>query len=496
MTLKHRLGSSTLWMSLAATGTSAISFVIFIVLSRILEPRDIGLVAFALIVVELGKIVVNAGMSQAIIQRREWDDTFAATGFYLNFLFSLAVTALVVWVLAPLIATFYDPQAEDIVKVLAFIFLLDGINAVHDGKLKRNFSFRTVAIRTILASLASGVLGVYLAISGYGVWALVAQQLCSQICVTLVTQFSAHWWPGLRFSRQYAKELLGFSTPLMFAQVIANFASKVFELLIGLVIGPAALGYFRVGGRALYILQDILIKPLETTSLAALSRIDESQHQGESLLRVIRVTCCIIFPVFFGAAAIAQEFIILAFGIKWATSAALMCVLAVGLAPVAVAQQINSSLTASGNSRMVMWLAMIGLTGNCILALCTVPFGLLATAYGFAARNYLTIFCNFYFFKRVYHISISRILSVIAPAFISSLLMLATVYAAKAAIAGKLPMVVQLLLSAALGALSYALFMRVFFQREMRIIFAEGLDLAPGKFKPVLLRLQGIIKLS
>jgi O-antigen/teichoic acid export membrane protein len=496
MTLKHRLGSSTLWMSLAATGTSAISFVIFIVLSRILEPRDIGLVAFALIVVELGKILVNAGMSQAIIQRKEWDNTFAATGFYLNFLFSLAVTTLVMVALAPLIATYYDPQAKDIVKVLAIIFLLDGVNAVHDGKLKREFSFRTVAIRTVFASLASGALGVYLAVAGFGVWALVAQQLCAQVCITLVTQVSARWWPGLRFSWQYAKDLLGFSTPLMLAQVIANFASKIFELLIGLAIGPAALGFFRVGGRALYILQDILIKPLETTSLAALSRIDEAQHQGESLLRVIRVTCCIIFPVFFGAAAIAEEFIILAFGTKWATSAALMCVLAVGLAPVAVAQQINSSLTASGNSRMVMWLAMIGLIGNTILALCTVPFGLLATAYGFAARNYLTIFCNFHFFKRVYQISITRMLGVIAPAFISSALMLATVLSVKAAIAGKLPMLAQLLLSAGLGALSYTLFMRLLFQREMRIIFAEGVDLAPGKFKPLLLRLQGIIKLS
>jgi O-antigen/teichoic acid export membrane protein len=496
MTLKHRLGSSTLWMSLAATGTSAISFVIFIVLSRILEPRDIGLVAFALIVVELGKILVNAGMSQAIIQRKEWNNTFAATAFYLNFLFSVAVTLVVIFLLAPLIAAYYDPQAENIVKVLAIIFLLDGINAVHDGKLKREFSFRTVAIRTILASLASGVLGVYLAMSGFGVWALVAQQLCSQLCVTLVTQLSARWWPGFTFSQPFARELLRFSTPLMLAQVIANFASKIFELLIGLVIGPAALGFFRVGGRALYILQDILIKPLETTSLAALSRIDESQHQGESLLRVIRVTCCIIFPVFFGAAAIAEEFIILAFGTKWATSAALMCVLAVGLAPVAVAQQINSSLTASGNSRMVMWLAMIGLTGNAVLALSTVPFGLLATAYGFAARNYLTIFFNFYFFRRVYRIGITRLLGVIAPAFISSVLMLATVYAAKIAIAGKLPMLAQLLLSAGLGAVSYGVFMRVLFQREMRIIFAEGLDLAPGKFKPILLRLQGIIKLG
>jgi len=495
MTLKKNLGKSTVWMSLAASGNSIISFIIFIVLSRILSATDVGLVAFALIVVEIGKIIVNAGFSQAIIQRNDWDNSYASTCFYLNVIFSLIVTLIIVFLVTPLVAEYYEPDAAPILKVLSIIFFLEGFKAVHEGKLKREFSFRVIALRTVLASIASGILGIYLAVQGFGVWALVFQQLTSQILITFVTVISAKWMPALDFSLSHSRQLLRFSTPLMFAQLMGNLGSKIFEVLIGILMGPAALGFYRVGGRAIYILQDVVLKPLENTTLSALARINELELQAVSVLRVIRMSCYLIFPIFFGAAAVGPEFITFAFGEKWALSGEIMTLLAIGIAPTVIAQQINAVLTASGNSRLVLILAIITFVGNCAVGLIMIPFGLIAVACGFAARTYITLLFNLYFFKRIYQIDIGYVLKITAPSFTSSLIMFATLISFKFILGDKVPVIVMLPLLCILGATVYALSIRLIFKYETKLFFIESIDLVPGKMKPFLGSIQRLIKL-
>lgn len=496
MNLKQNLGRSTAWMSLAATGNSVISFIIFIVLSRILSATDIGLVAFALIVVEIGKLIVNAGLSQAVIQRADWNNTYASTCFYLNVTFSVIVTFITMFIAAPLIAHYYEHQAAPILKVLSIIFFLEGLKAVHEGKLKREFSFRVIALRTIIGSLASGVLGIYLALNGYGVWALVWQQIVCQLLITYITISSAKWMPNFTFSWSQAKQILSFSAPLTGAQIIGNIGSKIFEMLVGIMIGPAALGFYRVGGRALYILQDVVLKPLETTILSALSRIDQPQQQALGVIRIIRMSCYITFPIFFGAAAIGPEFITFAFGEKWAMSGYIMTALAVGVAPLVIILQINAVLTASGNSRLVMVLAVITFIGNCIFGFIAIPFGLIATACAFSIRSYLTLFFNLYYFKQIYGFGILEVLKVTVPSFTSSIVMFAALFAIKLFIASKLPLALTLILLCLSGALIYALCIRIIFKLETQIFFLESSDLMPEKLKPLLGNIQRLIKLN
>ncbi len=496
MNLKQNLGKSTAWMSLAATGNSLISFIIFIILSRILSATEIGLVAFALIVVEIGKLIVNAGLSHAVIQRSDWDNTYASTCFYLNILFSVVVTFLTMFIAAPLIALYYDPQAAPILKVLSIIFFVEGLKAVHEGKLKREFSFRVIAIRTIIGSLASGVLGVYLAFNGFGVWALVWQQIVAHVLISYITISSAKWMPHFAFSWGYTKQILSFSAPLTGAQIVGNIGSKIFEMLVGLMIGAAALGFFRVGGRALYILQDVVLKPLESTILSALSRIEQPQQQALGVIRIIRMSCYITFPIFFGAAAIGPEFITFAFGEKWAMSGYIMTALAIGIAPLVISQQINAVLTASGNSHLVMIVAVITFIGNCIFGLIAIPFGLVATACAFSLRSYLTLFFNLHFFKKIYGFGILAVLKVTMPSFISSLIMFASVFGAKLFITNSLPLPFAIIILCVSGGLVYALSIRLIFKHETQVFFLESIDLAPVKLKPILGNIQRLIKLT
>lgn len=496
MSLKQSFGKSTAWMSAAASSNSIISLIIFIVLSRLLTPEEIGLVGFALIVVEIGKIVVYGGSAHAVVRREDWNDVFASTCFYINIFFAAIVTLTVFFLVTPLVVHYYDPKAEEILKVLSIIFFLEGARTVHEGKLRRNFEFRTLAIRTVFSNLCAGALGIWMALNGYGVWALVWQQLLSHILIALITVISAKWLPSLTFSIQDARELLAFSTQLTLARVINNASSKVYEVLVGIMIGAAALGFFRVGGRALYILQEIVVKPFEQTLLPALARLNDLSQQAEATLRVMRICAYFTFPIFFGAAAIGSEFIRFTFTDKWALSGDVMTLLALGIAPMVVSYQVTSALTVSGNSRAVMSTSAFVFILNIALGLLLVPHGLLAAACGFALRNYLTIFADLYYFKKIFNIKILRTLKTLAPSFVAALLMFVSIAGIKLWLLPEMPLLLRLLVCAALGGVIYTLIMTCIFRAETRYFLRESANIVPAKAKPVIARLQQLLRLA
>jgi len=496
MSLKNSFGKSGLWMSAAAGANSLLSFVIFIILSRLLAPEEIGLVAFALIVVELGRVFVNAGLSHAIVRHTEWDQDYATTCFYLNVVLALVFIAAIFLAIAPLIAHYYDARAALLLQVLSIIFLLEGAKSVHEGKLKREFNFRAIALRSIIASLLSGIIGVLLAFNGYGVWALVWQQLINQVLITVITWKTAHWLPSLNFSMVHTRSLFSFSTHLTLSQIISNLADKAYEMLIAILLGPAALGFFRVGGRVLFILQEIIIKPFEQALLPALARLDERDARAQATLRVMRMSAYFIFPITFGAAAIGPEFIEFAFTEKWIQSGYVMTLLALGIAPLAMSAQINAALTANGHARAVMTIASIVFIMNCLLGLLFVPYGIAVAAAGFSLRSYLSIYFNLVFFKRVFQVSILRQLGTVAPAFSAALLMLGLVQAAKLLLPQDWALGLRLVLLASFGGAVYIFIMSCVFRAETKQFLHEGAAMAPAKAIPAIHYLQRLLRLT
>lgn len=496
MSLKRQLSSSTAWMSLAASGMSLVSFLVFIIISRILSPNEIGLVVFAILIVELGKIVVNGGMTIAVVQRQEWDNNYSSTCFYINLLYGLLFTALVVTVGAKLTHDYYDPAAVKILQVLSVIFLIEAIKVVHEAKLRREFLFKIIAFRSILASSVSGVVGVTLALHGYGVWALVAQQLTGQVLITIVTLVSAHWWPRLHFSFSMAREALGFSAPMMLANFIYNLCNTLLEFMVGIILGPVALGVYRIAGRALFILQDIIIRPMEQTILPTLSRLDGNLACAEATLRIMRMSCFIIVPIFFGTAAIAAEFIELVFGEKWSASGTLMSMLAVGSTPLVVRLQINAALTAQKKSSWVMLGTVSTLLITLAIGYVAIPHGLKYAALAYIAVSYMTGIISVLIFRRVFGCSLISIMNALWPSYLASGIMLAICMLVQRELPETLPSTLQILLVCVAGGITYLLLGLLVFRKETKNFLQESLTIAPAKFSPLLLRLQGWLRLN
>lgn len=267
-------------------------------------------------------------------------------------------------------------------------------------------------------------------------------------------------------------------------------------MLVGLLLGPAALGFFRVGGRALFILQEIVLKPFEQTLLSALARINEHDQRAISTLRVVRVSAYFTFPIFFGAAALGPEFIVLAFTDKWALSGQVMTLLALGIAPLVIDYQVQAALTASGRSQRLMVLASVNFSLNCLLGLLLVPYGILAAAAGFALRNYLSIFVSMFFFKQVFGVSVTRQLRTIAPTLAAALAMFGVVLLVKYSLPVDLAVGVRLLLLAGIGAVIYIAIMSCVFREETKHFLGESAAMAPAKARPVIIKLQRWLKLA
>ncbi|WP_148861378.1 lipopolysaccharide biosynthesis protein [Marinobacter fonticola] len=494
MDLKKRLSYSTAWMSLGATGTSVVSFIIFIIISRLLTPAEIGLVAFSLIFIDFGKLVAQGAIGKAIVQHSSWNDDFASTCFYLNLVFAVLLSLLFLAVGVPLVSTYYEPAAGPILQALTAIFLLEGIKTVYEGKLQREFAFRVIAIRTMVSSLVSGAVGVFLAVRGYGVWALVWQQLINNLLLMLITVIWARWRPRFRFSRTACRKIFQFASPILGAQVLGAASAKIFELFVGIFLGPAALGFFKVGGRAIYILQDIVLKPFEHTLLSALSRLPGPEEQARGTLRVIRISAYITFPIFFGAAAIAPDFIVFAFGSKWEASGNIMAIIALGIPPFVVGTQLKGILMAGGHSRVFFMVALGMLLANGVLGLVSVPMGLLMAACGFSLRNYISMVFYLRAFRRLYNVPALSVVKTVSPAFVASVIMCLCVFTMGGLFHEDAPGAIKLLALCTAGAGLYLVLMITVCRRETGHFFEEGMDILPHKMQPLAQAIQRFIR--
>jgi O-antigen/teichoic acid export membrane protein len=490
MSLQKSLSSSAAWMSLAASSMSIVSFIVFIIISRILSPDEIGLVIFAILIVEAGRIVINGGLSISIMQRHDWEEDYASTCFYISFFYGIIVTLIVLFIGVPLTAKLYAPTAASILQLLSIIFMLEAIKVVHDGKLRRELRFKTIAMRSISSSIISSFIGIYLALNGYGVWALVAQQLSGQLIITTLTIIGAHWWPRWQFSFARAREAIRFASPMMLAQAINTLGSTLVEFMVGIILGPVALGIYRIAGRALFVLQEIIIRPLEQTTIPVLARLETAHAKAKATLRILRINSFVILPIFFGTAAIAEEFIALVFGEKWHSSGALMALLALGSTPFALRLQINSTLTAEGKSQWVLINMIATLITTLFTSYLLIPYGTHYAAISYVVINYISGVISMVIFHRIFRCGFMNIVNVLWPSHLAAGIMLCICLAVKQLLPETLSPAIQILLISATGGISY-LFLCVFiFRDETRNFLRECVEILPIKLAPLLMRIQ------
>ena len=276
------------------------------------------------------------------------------------------------------------------IQVLSAVFVIDALVSIQQALLKRHMLFKSLAVRTLGASLVSGVVAVILAFSGYGVWSLVVQQLVRAAVGCIVLWAASDWRPKLNISRSHFRDMMGFSMNIIGINALTFVNRRADQLLIGYFLGPTALGYYTVGYRILNIMITLLVNTTSQVALPAFSRLqDDYGALRRGFCTAINLVSFIAFPAFLAISALAPYIVPHAFGDHWTPSIPVMQVLALIGIVQSVVYLSGQVMMALGRAQDLLKLHTINSIANLAAFAIAVHWGITAVAAAFVIRGYV-----------------------------------------------------------------------------------------------------------
>jgi PST family polysaccharide transporter len=389
MNLRQNAVKGVVWSAITSWGRQAIAFIVFFLLARLLGPEAFGLVALATVFLAFVQVFVDQGFAEAIIQRHELDPEHLDTAFWTNLGIGLVITVLCMGTAGLAAGLFHEPQLAPVIRWLSLNFTIIAFSSVQDAILRRNFAFRSLAVRSLIGVVAGGVVGVAMAFSGYGVWSLVGQQLSSGLVQATVLWWASQWRPGFRVSNSHFRELFSFGINVVGMNVLEFVNRRADDFLVGYFLGSKALGYYSVAYRLMMIGLDLLTNVINQVAIPTFSKL---QLEPERLLRafysVIELTSLVSFPAFIGLAVLAPELIPTLLGAKWLPSIPVIQVLALIGVLHSVYYYNGSVIMAMGKPSWKLIINFIYSIANVIAFIIAVRWGIVAVAVAFVIRGY------------------------------------------------------------------------------------------------------------
>lgn len=396
-----------IWTTAQSLGNRFSGALVFLVLARILEPKEFGLLATALVFVSLSSTLADAGLTRTLVQRTtlradHLDSALLVSGS-IGLVLSLAILAS-----APMVAAAYhEPRLGPVLMALAVLPLVTGVSGVPESILRRQLRFRALALRGTSSMILSGILGTVLAVLGYGVWALVCQVL-SQALIAVVTLWaSIRWRPSRRWTMEAVRELVAFGSHVLGISLLNFVTRRSPEFFIGLILGPVALGLYAVASRMLNLSLDLVGGNVQKVAFPVFSRLAQQPGRlASGYLRAVDVITTVAFPGFTLMALFGPQLTPVVFGAQWVSAGPLMRLLALmGLAQT-LGYLSNGLMLATGHSALaVRWTAGRAVATAAVIG-ATVHLGLYPVATAMAATQWLLLPISLALVRKVSGISL------------------------------------------------------------------------------------------
>lgn len=400
--LQGRVTRGLAWTIVDNWGRQLLGFAVFIFLANLLAPSDFGLVALAVVFVNFAQVFVDQGLGDALIQRRQLTRSHIDTAFWVAIGTGMVLTLIWVVLAAPIAGLLEQPALTPILQVLSLSFVLAAMSSIQIALLRRELAFRSLAIRSLIATVAGGAVGISMAYLGFGPWALVGQQISSAAAAVLTLWWVLPWRPGLRFSRAHFRSLFSFGINVVGTDVVAFFARNSDNLLIGAFLGTTPLGLYAVGYRMLDTTQVLLINISRKIAFPALASVQHDQERiKRAYFKLTRVSGALILPAYVGLALVAPQLVVVLIGERWSDSGPVAAMLFL-IGPVLTLQAYSGSLFyAVGHPEVNFRIRLITMIVRIVGFFVAVPFGIVAVAIAFTASGYLLLPLNLHW-QRTY----------------------------------------------------------------------------------------------
>lgn len=316
--LRNQSVSGVVWSSVQKFGVLIITFVANMILARLLSPDDFGCIGMLAIFIGICDIFIDGGFAEALIQKKRPTQEDYSTIFYCNL--SIAIVLYVVlFFSAPAIARFYNiPLLKNVLRVQGVILIINGFRIIQANQIRKNLKFKELSIIDLISAILALGTTIILAYNGWGVWALVAQQLCRSFITVFLMWFVNKWYPSLIFSIQSFKELFSFGGFVLLGNLVSTICGEIQGLLIGKFFNPATMGYYSQARKLESIPTSGLTAVINQVAYPVLS---EAQHDNRSLILMIRrfivSMAFLVFPLMLILILIGKPLIVACYSEKW-----------------------------------------------------------------------------------------------------------------------------------------------------------------------------------
>ena len=378
---RQKVVSNLIWRFMERFGSQLVSLVVQIVLARILDPAVFGTVAKVTIITSILLVFVDSGMANSLIQKKNPDDLDFSSVFYFNVAFCLVLyTGL--FFCAPAIARFYDDaQLTAIVRVLGLTVVVAGVKNVQQAYVSKTLQFKRFFFATLGGTLLSAIVGIVMVLNGFGVWALVAQQLTNVTANTAILWLTVGWRPKLMFSFERLKGLLSYGWKLLASGLLDTVYNKLREIMIAVFYTDTDLAYYNRGMTYPNLLVENINASIDSVLLPVLSAEQDHKEQVRSMTRrAIRISTYVMMPVMMGLAVCAEPLIRLLLTEKWLPCVPYLRIFCFSYAFYPLHTANLNAIKAMGRSDLFLKLEIIKKVFGVIVLLITLPYGVYVMA--------------------------------------------------------------------------------------------------------------------
>lgn len=426
--LKQKTAKGVVWSAVERFSVQGVQFIVMIVMARILTPEDYGLVGMLAIFLAVSQSLIDSGFSQALIRKQDRTEADNSTVFYFNIAVGLFLY-LVLYLVAPAVAGFYDaPALTSVMRVVCLSVVINSLVVVQRALYTARIDFRTQAKASLTAAVVSGVVGIAMAYSGFGVWSLVAQQLINLgINAALLWVFSG-WHPRLLYSWKSFRGLFSFGSKLMLSGLLDTLYKNIYTLVIGKIFNAGSLGHYTRAQQFADFPSSNLTGIMQRVTYPVLCSIqDDDARLSDVYRRFLKLSAFIIFPLMTGLSAVAVPLVEIFIGDQWSYCASLLQVLCFAMMWYPIHAINLNLLQVKGRSDLFLRLEIIKKSLGVAVLCATVPLGLMAMCYGQILSSIISLAINTYYTGKLIGVGFIRQMKDLFPTLLLSLAMFTVV---------------------------------------------------------------------
>ena len=422
-TTKQKTSKGFVWSTIERFSVQGVQFIFQIILARLLNPSDYGVIAMLAIFMAIAQAFIDSGFNNALIKKVNRTDVDFSTVFYFNILISIVIYFFL-YIFAPFIARFYrTPELVNITRVYMLSLPISALGAIQRTQFTIKVNFKDQAIASFLGALIGGIVGVILASQKYGAWALVFSALATNLITTIVFWLRSPWRPGLKFSFTSLRSMFLFGSKLLFSGLLDTAYKNLYQFVIGKRFSKQDLGYYSRADQFAQFPSSNITGIMQRVTYPILCTIaDDNDKLLAAYRQYIKLSSYIVFPLMIGLAAVAKPLVNVVLGQKWGFAATILQIICFSYMWYPIHAINLNFLMVKGRSDLFLQVEIIKkIVGVCIL-LIVMNFGVQVMAVGNIISSLIALFINTYYTEKLAGYGIVKQLKDILPCLMLSLI--------------------------------------------------------------------------